>query len=90
MPHAFSCTSPEIHVQIVEKHSHALWPQTWSAVQSASGHATCLLVRIRGDAYAYSGESGAFTRVPRMPVDLPGQLQQAQQALAAINQGWKL
>jgi len=75
-------------MQPMEKNSHAPWPQTWSAMQSASGHASFLLVRIRGDAYAYSGESGAFTRVPRMPMDLPDQLQQAQQALAAINQGW--
>lgn len=87
MLHIIQCASLQVHVQTVEKHSHALWPQTWFAVQSPSGHATCLLVRIRGDAYAYSGDSGAFTRVPRMPVDLPDQLRQAQQALAAINQG---
>ncbi|KAL0020340.1 hypothetical protein WJX77_012513 [Trebouxia sp. C0004] len=67
-----------------QKPSTAWWRQTTH--QSASGHATCLLVRIRGDAYAYSGVSGAFTRVPRMPVELPDQLKQAQQALAAINQ----
>ncbi|KAL0050516.1 hypothetical protein WJX82_001360 [Trebouxia sp. C0006] len=66
------------------KPSTAWWRST--NYQSASGHASFLLVRIRGDAYAYSGESGAFTRVPRMPMDLPDQLQQAQQALAAINQ----
>ena len=90
MPHACSRASPELHMQTVEKHSNALWPQTWFAVQSASGRATCLLVRIRGDAYAYSGESGAFTRVPRMPVDLPDQMQQAQQALASITTGWNL
>ncbi|KAL0035584.1 hypothetical protein WJX79_000466 [Trebouxia sp. C0005] len=68
--------------------SHRKPPTAWwrpTSHQSASGHATCLLVRIRGDAYAYSGESGAFTRVPRMPVDLPGQLQQAQQALTLID-----
>ena len=57
-------------------------------LQSLLGrHATCLLVRIKGDAYAYSGETGVFTRVPRMPVDLPDQLEQAQHALASIDHG---
>lgn len=56
-------------------------------LQSVSGHATCLLVRVSGDAYAYSGETGAFTRVPRMPVDLPDQLEQALHSLDSIDRG---
>lgn len=58
-------------------------------LQSSTGHATCLLVRINGDAYAYSGETGAFTRVPRMPVDLPDQLEAALHTLDSIEQGLK-
>lgn len=46
-----------------------------------------LLVRICGDAYAYSGETDAFTRVPRMPLDLPEQLESALLHLHSIDQG---
>lgn len=46
-----------------------------------------LLVRIHGDAYAYSGDTNTFTRVPRMPPDLPEQLESALLQLHVIDQG---
>ena len=46
-----------------------------------------LLARIHGDAYAYSGDTDAFTRVPRMPLDLPEQLESALLHLHSIDQG---
>ncbi|KAL3134240.1 hypothetical protein ABBQ38_006671 [Trebouxia sp. C0009 RCD-2024] len=54
--------------------------------QSPRKGPACLLIRIQGDAYSYSGDSNAFTLVPRMPLDLPEQLESALHQLRAIDQ----
>ena len=61
--------------------------QSLITMQTPRKSPTLLLVRIHGDAYAYSGDTDAFTRVPRMPVDLPEQLESALLQLRAIDQG---
>ena len=57
------------------------------ALQSFRSSGACLLIRINGDAYAYSGDSERFARVPRMPVDLPDQLELALHQLDSIDRG---
>ncbi|KAL3147352.1 hypothetical protein ABBQ32_002835 [Trebouxia sp. C0010 RCD-2024] len=58
-----------------------------SAKQSPRKGPACLVVRIQGTTYAYCGDSNAFTRVPRMPRDLPEQLESALHQLRCIDQG---
>ena len=45
------------------------------------------LVQLSASWYSHNLASGVFERVPRMPPDLPQQLNRALEALSAINEG---